>query len=197
MADNTFELKIITPERKFYDEQVTMVEFNTSEGEIGIYKNHVPTTVIIKPGILRITNGDEQKVAALHAGFVEILGDKVTVLAEVIEWPEEIDLDRLVAQLCMMEDPDKRIGAVNHLYGVSLAATMIAKKRGEDPELAAEAVKKARAEGMKEVYAFTLPDYGPEDCGARWHPNAEYNRRAGLLLADFLKGIFSVPSLTE
>ena len=94
MADNTFELKIITPERKFYDEQVTMVEFNTSEGEIGIYKNHVPTTVIIKPGILRITNGDEQKVAALHAGFVEILGDKVTVLAEVIEWPDEIDLDR-------------------------------------------------------------------------------------------------------
>ena len=94
MADNTFELKIITPERKFYDEQVTMVEFNTSEGEIGIYKNHVPTTVIIKPGILRITNGDEQKVAALHAGFVEILGDKVTVLAEVIESPEEIDLER-------------------------------------------------------------------------------------------------------
>ena len=43
------------------------------------------------------------------------------------------------AQLCMMEDPDKRIGAVNHLYGVSLAATMIAKKRGLDPELAAMA----------------------------------------------------------
>ena len=65
------------------------------------------------------------------------------------------------------------------------------------PELAAEAVRRVREEGMEDLYSFALPDYGPEDCGARWHPNAEYNRRAGLLLADFLKGIFSVPSLTE
>ena len=43
------------------------------------------------------------------------------------------------AELNKMENPDKRNGAVNHLYGVSLAATMIAKKRGLDPELAAMA----------------------------------------------------------
>ena len=43
------------------------------------------------------------------------------------------------AELNRMEDSDKRISAVNHLYGVSLAATMIAKKRGLDPELAAMA----------------------------------------------------------
>ncbi len=57
------------------------------------------------------------------------------------------------------------------------------------PELAAEAVKRMQEEGMKELYDFTLPDYGPADFGARWHPNADYNRRAGLLLAEFLKGI--------
>ena len=65
MAENTFELKIITPERTFFDEQVDMVEFNTTEGEIGVYKNHVPTTVIVKPGVLTIT-GDEVLKAALH-----------------------------------------------------------------------------------------------------------------------------------
>ena len=43
------------------------------------------------------------------------------------------------AEINRMENPDKRTGAVNHLYGVSLAATMIAKKRGLDPELAAMA----------------------------------------------------------
>ena len=57
------------------------------------------------------------------------------------------------------------------------------------PELAAEAVRRIQEEGMKEVCAFTLPDYLPEDFGARWHPNAEYNRRAGILLAAFLKTI--------
>lgn len=94
MAENTFELKIITPERTFFDEQVEMVEFNTTEGEIGIYKNHVPTTVIVKPGVLTITQNGETKEAALHAGFVEVLQDKVTILAEIIEWPGEIDITR-------------------------------------------------------------------------------------------------------
>ncbi len=55
MADNNlFTLRIITPDRVFFEGQVSMVEFNTTEGEIGIYKKHVPTTVIISPGILTI-----------------------------------------------------------------------------------------------------------------------------------------------
>ena len=91
---NKFELKIITPDRVFYEGEASMVEFNTTEGEIGIYKAHVPTTVIIAPGILTITEEDGLKEAALHAGFAEILQEKVTIMAEVVEWPEEIDLSR-------------------------------------------------------------------------------------------------------
>ena len=93
---NTFTIKIITPERVFYTGEATMVEFNTTEGEIGVYKNHIPMTVIIKPGVLTIT-GEEVKKAALHAGFAEILQDSVTILAEVIEWPDEIDESRAEA----------------------------------------------------------------------------------------------------
>ena len=95
-SSNTFEVRVITPDRTFYKGEATMVEFNTTEGEIGIYKNHIPMTVIIKPGILTIT-GEEVKKAALHSGFVEILGDSVTILAEVIEWPDEIDEMRAMA----------------------------------------------------------------------------------------------------
>lgn len=99
MADENkkFELKIITPERMFYEGSAEMVEFNTTEGAIGVYKNHIPMTVIIKPGVLTITEGEEKREAALHAGFVEILQDKVTILAEVIEWPGEIDEKRAEA----------------------------------------------------------------------------------------------------
>ena len=69
MADENkkFELKIITPDRMFYEGCAEMVEFNTTEGEIGIYKNHIPMTVIIKPGVLTITDGEEKKEAALQA----------------------------------------------------------------------------------------------------------------------------------
>ena len=96
MADENkkFTLKIITPDRMFYEGVADMVEFNTTEGEIGIYKNHIPMTVIIKPGVLTITDGETQTKAALHAGFVEILQDGVTILAEIIEWADEIDEDR-------------------------------------------------------------------------------------------------------
>ncbi len=98
MADkNSFLLRIITPERLFYEKQVEMVEFNTTEGEIGVLPGHIPLTVIVKPGILDITEQEGDKVAALHAGFAEILPDRVTILAEIIEWPEEIDADRAQA----------------------------------------------------------------------------------------------------
>ncbi|MGN1315305.1 MAG: ATP synthase F1 subunit epsilon [Lachnospiraceae bacterium] len=94
MADERyFELEIITPDRVFYKDRVLMVEFNTTEGEIGIYRNHIPLTVILKPGVLTIT-GEEKKQAALHAGFATILQDKITIMAETVEWPEEIDLKR-------------------------------------------------------------------------------------------------------
>lgn len=91
---NSFLLRVITPDRVFYENQVHMVEFNTTEGEIGVLPGHVPLTVIVKPGILDITEADGDKVAALHAGFAEILPESVTILAEIVEWPEEIDAER-------------------------------------------------------------------------------------------------------
>ena len=51
--DRNFTLKIITPERIFYEGPVSMVEFNTTEGAIGIYKGHIPMTVMIKPAFSR------------------------------------------------------------------------------------------------------------------------------------------------
>ena len=92
--DDRLALKIVTPDRVFYEGEADMVEFNTTEGEIGVYKRHIPMTVIIKPGILTITEGEEKKTAALHAGFAEILPDAVTIMAEIIEWPVEIDEKR-------------------------------------------------------------------------------------------------------
>lgn len=102
--DRNFTLKIITPERVFYEGPVTMVEFNTTEGEIGIYKGHIPMTVMIRPGILTITEEEGKKEAALHAGFAEILQTQVTILAEVVEWPEEIDENRARAALERAEE---------------------------------------------------------------------------------------------
>ncbi|MCI8506115.1 MAG: ATP synthase F1 subunit epsilon [Lachnospiraceae bacterium] len=94
-SEKSFELQIITPDRVFYEGSAEMVEMDTKEGAIGVYKSHVPTTCILRPGILTIhMEGGEEKQAALHGGFVEILKDSVTVLAEAAEWPGEIDVER-------------------------------------------------------------------------------------------------------
>ena len=105
MADkNTFLLRIITPERIFYEGRAEMVEFNTTEGEIGVLPGHVPLTVILKPGILNIHEPDNEKHAALHAGFAEILQEQVTILAEIVEWPNEIDQNRAEAAKARAEE---------------------------------------------------------------------------------------------
>ncbi len=95
MADKTFRLKIIAPERIFYEDDVPFVEFRTTEGEIGVYPGHIPLTSIIAPGVVRIhTTDGEIKEAALLEGFSEILPNEVVILAETVEWPDEIDANR-------------------------------------------------------------------------------------------------------
>ena len=72
-----------------------MVELRTTEGEMGVLKDHIPLTAILVPGVLIIKGSAEgDKEAAMHSGFVEIMQDHVTILAESCEWPEEIDLNR-------------------------------------------------------------------------------------------------------
>lgn len=95
MADErNFDLEIITPDRIFWKGQANMLELNTTEGQVGIYKRHIPMTMILEPGIVTIHLDGENKEAAVHAGFIEILPEKITVMAEIAEWPDEIDENR-------------------------------------------------------------------------------------------------------
>ena len=90
MAD-TLKLRVYTPTAKFFEGDATMVEFTTSEGNVGVYPKHIPTTAIIAPGILSIHTDEGIKVASLISGFVNIEEESITILAEVCEWPDEID----------------------------------------------------------------------------------------------------------
>ena len=93
MADS-FKLQVVTPDEMFYEGEASMVELTTTEGQIGVYANHIPLTAIVAPGVLHIHEASEVKKAALHAGFIEILPDQITILAEVVEWPDQIDVKR-------------------------------------------------------------------------------------------------------
>lgn len=94
-----FKLRIITPERVFYEGDAEMIVFQSVEGELGVLAGHIPLTTVIDSTVfyLKDTMDQPQKMAAVHEGFVQILPDQVTVLTEAAEWPEEIDEDRAKA----------------------------------------------------------------------------------------------------
>lgn len=94
MADNKFALKVMCPDRTFFEGEADMVEMNTTEGYIGVYPGHIPIATVLAPGILVVHNDGESKRAALHSGFARISPDNIMILAEVAEWPDEIDLNR-------------------------------------------------------------------------------------------------------
>ena len=95
MADTgTMKLLVNTPERVFFNGEATFVELATSEGEIAEYPQHIPLTAVLVPCVLTIHQNDGIKKAAVHGGIVEVLKDKVTILAEIAEWPDEIDVNR-------------------------------------------------------------------------------------------------------
>ena len=104
MAEKTFNLQIISPTRVFFNEAVDMVEMKTTEGEIGVLAGHIPLTTILEPCVMRIHNDGEIKKAAILGGFVEILQERVTVLAEDAQWPDEIDVARAEAAKKRAED---------------------------------------------------------------------------------------------
>lgn len=89
-----FHLEVYTPERLFYDDQVEMVIVNSSDGEVGIMKGHIPMVAAVSIGELKIRIDDTWKVAAINEGFMEVRPDATVILVRSVEWPEEIDLKR-------------------------------------------------------------------------------------------------------
>ncbi len=91
---STFQLEIVTPDRKFFDEEVEMTIVRTSEGDVGILRDHMPTVAPLDIGVIKIKKDGQLKEATCAGGFVSIDEDKATIITDAAEWPEEIDVVR-------------------------------------------------------------------------------------------------------
>ena len=91
-------LQVISPKRIIFDGECKVVEYNTDEGYVGVYPGHVAMTQILAPGKFTIyLEGKEPIVGVIHSGTAKIMPDVVTILAEVCEFKEEIDIERAKA----------------------------------------------------------------------------------------------------
>jgi len=92
---STFLLEIVTPERKVYAEQANMLVAKGVEGELGILPNHIPLVTPLKISSITVKKqGSKDEIIAVNGGFMEVRKDKVVILAESAELPEQIDVDR-------------------------------------------------------------------------------------------------------
>src|SRR5258708_31428610 len=103
------KLEIVTPEEKIYSEDVSMVTLPGSEGEPGVYPNHVPVLTELKPGEIRIVKDGRETALAVGEGFVEIKTDSVSILTDMALQSEKIDIEAAEkavasAQAAMKED---------------------------------------------------------------------------------------------
>lgn len=87
-------LEIITAERVVYADDVDVVVAPGIEGELGILPHHAPLLTALQPGELLVRKGGEELFMAVSGGFLEVMGNKVVVLADTAERAEEIDVER-------------------------------------------------------------------------------------------------------
>ena len=96
MAD-TFQLQIVTPDRLLVNEQVEEVQIPGKSGYLDALPLHAPLITELGPGELTYKHGGTVSHLAVSWGFAEVLPDKVTVIAQTAEKPEEIDVQRAQA----------------------------------------------------------------------------------------------------
>jgi len=87
-------LTIVTPIRKLVDRQVDEVVLPGSEGSFGVLPGHAPLLSALQVGEIMYRQGSEARFVAVAWGFTEVLSDKVSVLADIAESAEDIDVER-------------------------------------------------------------------------------------------------------
>jgi F-type H+-transporting ATPase subunit epsilon len=93
MAD-TFQLEIVTPEKRVVDTAATEAQIPGKNGYLGVLPGHAPLITELAVGTITYRAGAEEQTLAVAWGFAEVLPDKVTILAETAERPTEIDVER-------------------------------------------------------------------------------------------------------
>ncbi len=90
-------LRVVSVERSLFEGDVDFIVANGADGELGILPRHAALMTSLKPGTLKITQRDKETLIFVGGGFLEVLPDRVTVLADTAERAEEISIERAEA----------------------------------------------------------------------------------------------------
>lgn len=90
----SFALEIVTPDRVFYTGPAQSLTVDTPLGKMGVLYQHEPVVAALAPSEIKVIIEDKERTAVCTGGFLEVLGEKVYIFAQSIEWLEDIDAQR-------------------------------------------------------------------------------------------------------
>ena len=94
MDATPFLLQILSPEKCFFDGEVSEIVFSTPEGSIGIMDGHSPMIAAVSEGVVEIFTDGDRRIAAVGQGFCEITYHHAVFYLDTAEWAEDIDVAR-------------------------------------------------------------------------------------------------------
>lgn len=101
-------LEIVTPEKRVLNDTVDSVTIPAANGEIGILPNHAPLISALRSGVLAYTKGGATERMVVSGGFVEVGADKVSILTDIAETAQDINIEAARAE---REQSEKALGA--------------------------------------------------------------------------------------
>ena len=89
-----YKFEVVTPSRTFYSDEVELVVFETTDrGQMGVMADHTAMLVAVSMGTLKIVKGKDTKYAFISEGFIEINSNVATLVVDIAEWCDEIDIE--------------------------------------------------------------------------------------------------------
>ena len=128
-------LDVVTPERELFSGEVDSVLAPGADGQMGVLPHHAPLITVLAEGELIARQGEEELSFAIHGGYMQVLPDRVIVLADVAERAEEIDIERAeearrrAEELLSKEAPPEERAAAMQALRRSLVRLRVARRR--------------------------------------------------------------------
>ncbi len=119
------KFEVVTQERVVLKEVIKQVTVPTREGEITVLPKHEPLVSILRPGVIELkTERGDVKVISVSGGFIEVLRNKVVILADSAEKAEEIDEKRCAEAKCRAEESIKDLRDFDKERFTNISATI-------------------------------------------------------------------------
>jgi len=125
MSQKIINFEIVTPERIVFQQEVIQVTIPTTSGEITILPDHIPLVSILQPGVIELKKTDNTiEIMSVSGGFVEVMKDKIVVLADTAERAEEIDEQAVEEARQRAEETKRKIEARDQVEFTEITAKL-------------------------------------------------------------------------